>query len=198
MHPSSALLISLIAIVVIQFLGLAGLALVFAALLLAVRNSAAGWWRLLRRMRWLLLSVWLILAYGASGDAVLDLAWMPTHEGAREATLHVARLILMLGCLAWLFSLLGNQGLLVALQSLLHPLSRFGMGSERLVVRLSLVMQNLQTELPKGAWRNMLEGNAVQVDGPETLRVEVPPWRSADYFVCLAVLAFSWFVIALG
>ena len=198
MHPSSALLISLIAIVVIQFLGLAGLALVFAVLLLAVRNSAAGWWRLLRRMRWLLLSVWLILAYGASGDAVLDLAWMPTHEGAREATLHVVRLILMLGCLAWLFSLLGNQGLLVALQSLLHPLSRFGIGSERLVVRLSLVMQNLQTELPKGAWRNMLDGDAVQVDGPETLRVEVPPWRSADYFVCLAVLAFSWFVIALG
>ena len=198
MHPSSALLISLTAIVVIQFLGLAGLALVFAVLLLAVRNSAAGWWRLLRRMRWLLLSVWLILAYGASGDAVLDLAWMPTHEGAREATLHVVRLILMLGCLAWLFSLLGNQGLLVALQSLLHPLSRFGIGSERLVVRLSLVMQNLQTELPKGAWRNMLDGDAVQVDGPETLRVEVPPWRSADYFVCLAVLAFSWFVIALG
>jgi len=198
LHPSSALLISLIAIVVIQFLGLAGLALVFAVLLLAVQNSAAGWWRLLRRMRWLLLSVWLILAYGASGDAVFDLAWMPTHEGVQEATLHVTRLILMLGCLAWLFSLLGNQGLLVALQSLLHPLSRFGIGSERLVVRLSLVMQNLQTELPKGAWRNMLDGDAVQVDGPETLRVEVPPWRSADYFVCLAVLAFSWFVIASG
>ena len=95
-------------------------------------------------MRWLLLSVWLILAYGASGDALFDLTWMPTHEGVREATLHVARLVLMLGCLAWLFALLGNQGLLVALQSLLHPLSRFGLGSERLVVRLSLVMRNLQ------------------------------------------------------
>ena len=148
MHPSSALLVSLIAIVVIQFLGLAGLALTFAVLLLVARNSAAGWWRLLRRMRWLLLSVWLILAYGASGDALFDITWMPTHEGAREATLHVTRLVLMLGCLAWLFALLGNQGLLVALQSLLHPLSRFGLGSERLVVRLSLVMRNLQAELP--------------------------------------------------
>jgi len=198
LHPSSALLVSLIAIVVIQFLGLAGLALVFAVLLLATRNSVAGWWRLLRRMRWLLLSVWLILAYGASGDALFDLAWMPTHEGAREATLHVVRLVLMLGCLAWLFALLGNRGLLVALQSLLQPLSRFGIGSERLVVRLSLVMQNLQAEMPKGAWRNMLDGNAGPVGGPEKLRVEVPPWRAADYLVCLAVLAFSWFAISLG
>ena len=198
MHPSSALLVSLITIVVIQFLGLAGLALALVVLLLAARNSVAGWWRLLRRMRWLLLSVWLILAYGASGDALFDLALMPTHEGAREATLHVARLVLMLGSLAWLFALLGNQGLLVALQSLLHPLSRFGIGSERFVVRLSLVMQNLQVELPKGTWRNMLDGNAGPVAGPETLRIKVPPWRAVDYLVCLAMLAFSWFAIALG
>ncbi|MGB8146906.1 MAG: hypothetical protein WCF00_00835 [Azonexus sp.] len=197
MHPSSALLVSLIAIVVIQFLGLAGLALVLAVLL-AARSAAAGWWQLLRRMRWLLLSVWLILAYGVSGDALFDLAWMPTHEGAREATLHVARLILMLGTLAWLFAVLGKRGLLVALQSLLHPLSRFGIRSERLVVRLSLVMQNLQVELPRGAWRNMLDGNAGPVAGPETLRVEVPPWQVADYLVCFAALAFSWFAISLG
>jgi len=144
------------------------------------------------------LSVWLILAYGASGDALFDLSWMPTHEGAREATLHVARLVLMLGCLAWLFALLGNRGLLVALQSLLQPLSGFGITSERFVVRLSLVMQNLQAEMPKGAWRNMLDGNPGPVGGPEALRVEVPPWRVADYLACLAVLAFSWFAISLG
>ena len=198
MHPSSALLVSLIAIVVIQFLGLTGLALMFAVLLAARKNAAARWWQLLRRMRWLLLSVWLILAYGVSGDALFDLVWLPTHEGAREATLHVVRLILMLGALAWLFALLGNSGLLVALQSLLHPLLRFGIRSERLVVRLSLVMQNLQAELPRGAWRSMLEGNDGPVGGPETLRVEVPPWRAADYLICLAALAFSWFAISLG
>jgi hypothetical protein len=191
------LLVSLIAIVVIQFLGLTGLALMFAVLL-AARNAAARWWQLLRRMRWLLLSVWLILAYGVSGDALFDVVWMPTHEGAREATLHVVRMVLMLGALAWLFALLGNSGLLVALQSLLHPLSRFGIRSERLVVRLSLVMQNLQAELPRGAWRKMLEGSAGPVGGPETLRVEVPPWRAADYLLCLAALAFSWFAISLG
>ena len=88
--------------------------------------------------------------------------------------------------------------MLVALQSLLHPLSRFGLGSERLVVRLSLVMRNLQAELPKGSWRNMLDGNPGPAGGPEVLRVEATPWRAVDFLVCLAVLVFSWFAIALG
>ena len=174
MHPSSALLVCLIAVVAIQFLGLAGLALV-ASVLLTLSNAGGGWWRLLRRMRWLLLSVWLILAYGSSGDALFDFAWMPTYEGVREASLHVARLALMLGCLAWLFVRLGNRGLLVALQSLLQPLSRFGLGSERLVVRLSLVMQNLQAGVQKGAWRSMLDGNLGAAGAAETLRVAVSP-----------------------
>lgn len=198
MHPSTALLVTLIAIVAIQFVGLAGLVSVLATLMLVVRHLAVGWWRLVRRMRWLLLSVWLILAYGVPGDAVFDLAWMPTHEGIREATLHAGRLILMLGCLAWLFSSLGKQGLLLALHSLLNPLTRYGIASERLVVRLSLVMQNLQNELPPGAWRNMLDGKASHGAGPETLRVTMLPWRPVDYFLFLAVLAFSCFLIALG
>jgi hypothetical protein len=198
LHPAAALLVCLIAIVVIQFLGWLGLALVFPVLLLATRKPISGWWHLLRRMRLLLLGVWLILAYGASGDALYDVAWLPTDEGVRDATLHVARLGLMLGCLAWLFAFLGNHGLLVALQSLLHPLSRLGLASERFVVRLSLVMQNLQVKLPKGAWRNMINGSGGDGDGPKVLRFEVPAWSANDSLICLAVLTFSCLAISLG
>lgn len=198
LHPSSTLLVCLTGIVAIQFFGYGGLGFVLLLLLASSRRIRPGWWALLSRLRWLLLSVWLILAYGVPGDALFEVSWMPTHEGIREATLHVVRLILMLGCLAWLFSSLGKQGLLVALHGLLHPLARFGIASERLVVRLSLVMQNLQNELPKGAWRNMLDGNAVHGAGPETLQVTMLPWRLVDYFVFLAVLAFSCLLIALG
>lgn len=198
MHPAAALLVCLTVIVVVQFLGWTGGALVFAVLLLAARGSLRGWWHLLRRMRWLFLSVWLILAYGASGDAVFAIAWMPTHEGVRDASLHVARLGLMLGCLAWLFAVLGNHGLLVALQALLRPLSRLGLASERLVVRLSLLMQNLRVDLPKGEWRHVLNGSAGQPGGPRRLRIEAPDWRPVDSMICLAVLAFSGLAISLG
>jgi hypothetical protein len=192
------LLVCLITMVAIQFLGLAGLALAIPVLLLALRSSFAGWGRLLRRMRWLLLSVWLILAYGSAGDALFEQEWMPTHEGARAASLHVVHLALMLACLAGLFDALGRQGLLIALQSLLQPWSRLGMASERLVVRLSLVMQNLQADLPKGAWRNMLDGNFAAGDAGEILRVEVPAWKTADYLACVGALVFAGLAISLG
>lgn len=198
LHPSSALLVCLTGIVVIQFLGYNGLGLVLFLLMATFQRVLPRWWVLLRRLRWLLLSVWLILAYGTAGDALFDLAWLPTHEGVAEATLHVTRLVLMLGCLAWLFTLFGQRGLLVALVSLLRPLSRRGLATDRLVVRLSLVMENLQTEMPKGAWRNMLDGNPGGDNGPAKLMVQVPRWQPIDYFACLGVLAFSIGAIALG
>lgn len=198
MHPSCALLVCLTAIAVIQFLGHVGLGMVLLVLLLRFDLVFPRWWALLRRMRWLFLTVWLILSYGTAGEAIFDLAWLPTYEGIAEATLHVVRLALMLGCLAWLFTALGKNGLQVALVSLLRPLSIRGITTDRLVVRLSLVMENLREELPKGAWRRMLEGHAETVDGPTAMRVEVPAWRRMDYVVCLCVLVFSIVAIYLG
>ena len=198
LHPSCALLVCLTAIAVIQFLGHVGLGMVLLLLLARFALVFPRWWVLLRRMRWLFLTVWLILAYGTAGDAIFDLAWLPTREGVAEATLHVARLALMLGCLAWLFTALGQGGLQVALVSLLHPLSRRGIATDRLVVRLSLVMENLREELPKGTWRRMLEGHAEAANGPTSLRVEVPAWRITDYLVCLCALVFSIVAIYLG
>ena len=58
LHPSSALLVCLTGIVVIQFLGFGGLGLVLLLLLSTLRQILPGWWVLLRRLRWLLLSVW--------------------------------------------------------------------------------------------------------------------------------------------
>ena len=198
MHPSSALVSCLTAIVAVQFFGYAGMSLVLLGLLTVARPVRSGWWVLLRRMRWLLLSIWVILAYGTPGEALFDLAWMPTHEGANEATLHMVRLMLILGCLAWLFSRLDHRGLLIALVSLLQPLSRCGLATDRLVVRLSLVIENLQLGLPKGAWRGILLHHADKAEGPASLQVTVPSWQSRDYLYCVGTLLVSLFAISLG
>ena len=184
--------------VAIQFLGPGGLALLASLVLLVARHALGGWWRLLRRMRWLLFSVWLILAYGMPGDALFDLAWMPTHEGIIAASLHVARLALMLACLAALFGTLGKDGLLVALQFLLRPWSQPGLAGERLVVRLSLVMDNLRNELPKGAWRQILDGKGLAGVEGETLRVVVPAWRTADTLLCGGTLLVAALAVKFG
>ncbi|MCL2525398.1 MAG: hypothetical protein FWF20_09075 [Betaproteobacteria bacterium] len=179
MHPSCALIVWLAAVLALQALGYTGVLILAAALLLA-GGLLRPWWQHIRRARWLLLTLWLILAYHAPGEAIHDLPWAPTYEGVAAANLQALRLILMLGCLAWLFRRLGRDGLVAALWGLLRPCRRLGLDSERLVVRLALVLDNLQTPPGKGAWRHMLGAAALPLAGPALLRLDLPRWTPRD------------------
>ena len=180
MHPSCALIIWLAAVIGVQFVGYAGLAALTALALLQAPALAGRWWGYVWRARWLLLTLWLILAYNTPGEALHDLAWAPTYEGMAEASLQAARLVAMLACLAWLFVRLGRQGMLGGLWGLLQPLRALGIDIERLVVRLSLVLDYLQVPPEKGAWRQMLAVQAPVSAGQETLCLDRVPWLRRD------------------
>ena len=180
MHPSCALIIWLAAVIGVQFVGYAGLAALTALALLQAPALAGRWWGYVWRARWLLLTLWLILAYNTPGEALHDLAWAPTYEGMAEASLQAARLVAMLACLAWLFVRLGRQGMLGGLWGLLQPLHALGIDIERLVVRLSLVLDYLQVPPEKGAWRQMLAVQAPVSAGQETLCLDRVPWLRRD------------------
>jgi len=187
LHPSTLLIGWLAAIVAIQFFGYP--LIIGGGLVIIIFAGVAlpAWWQYIRRARWLLFGLWLVLAYGAPGEALYDQAWAPTWEGLGAANLQALRLVLILGCLAWLFSQLGRSGLVAALWGLLRPLGRWGVDADRLVVRLSLVLEHLKTPLEKGAWRQMMDHH-VQPSGPETLLIELPVWRLADTLVVTVVL----------
>lgn len=187
MHPSAALVLWLAAVIAVQSLDYPGL-LVCTLLVLTQSGVLSSWLGFVRRARWLLLSLWLILAYHTPGEAWADLAWAPTWEGIAEATLHAARLIVMLACLAWLFVRLGRPGLLSGLWGLLSPCRRLGMDSERLVVRLSLVLERLQQPLEKGAWRRVLHGQPDFLQGPSVVVIDLPSWRSRDSLLVVVSL----------
>lgn len=178
LHPTTVLIVWLLAVIGIQSAGYAVLGALGGALLAA--GTARRWAVYLGRARWLLLSLWLILAYHTPGEALFDSAWMPTWEGAGEASLHAARLIAMLGCLAWLFARLGRDELVSGLWGLLRPLRALRIDSERLVVRLALVLENLQETPEKGAWKRMLAGGAEFAGGPDVLRLALPRWAARD------------------
>lgn len=180
MHPSCALIIWLAAVIGVQFVGYAGLAALTALALLQAPALAGRWWGYVWRARWLLLTLWLILAYNTPGEALHDQAWAPTYEGMAEASLQAARLVAMLACLAWLFVRLGRQGMLGGLWGLLQPLRALGIDFERLVVRLSLVLDYLQVPPEKGAWRQMLAVQAPVSAGQETLCLDRVPWLRRD------------------
>jgi len=197
LHPSTALIAWLAAVLACQLLGYAGLGLIALGFLLAQPKAAGAWLSYVRRARWLLLTLWLILAYNTPGEALLDLAWAPTYEGVAEADLQAVRLIVMLACLAWLFGRLGRDGLVSALWGLLQPLRRLGIDSGRLVVRLSLVLDNLQAPAEKGAWRKVLAADGVFAGGPDVLHLSTPRWRLADSLAVAAVAAMFLGVAAL-
>lgn len=182
MHPTALLICWLSSLVAIQFFGYPLLLALVVVIALLGREALPSWWQYLSRARWLLLALWLVLAYGASGDALLDQDWLPTWAGVDAANLQALRLILILGSLAWLFNLLGRSGLVAALLGLLWPLRRRGLDIDRLVVRLSLVLDHLKTPQKKGDWRQMLHDQALP-SGPENILITLPGWRSQDSLV---------------
>lgn len=186
-HPAARLLSWLIAIVALQYLGWPVLGCFALAIGLAGKGVRRRWWVLVRRARWLLLTLWLILAYGTPGDAWRDLPWAPTEAGIYEASLHALRLVVMLGSLAWLFEALPRDRLMAGLWSLIQPLRRFGVDADRIVVRLALVFDYLEKAPPKGTWRHLLDEPQHGEGGLDVVRIELPRWRPADTGLVLGV-----------
>lgn len=180
LHPSAQLLIWLLIVLAVQAVGGAGLAGLGLLLLWARPTIVPAWGGYLRRSRWLLLTLWLILAFNTPGDAWLDQAWAPTEQGVREASLQATRLALMLGLLAWLFATLGRDGLVAALWGVCLPLRKLGVDTAPFVVRLSLVLDHQQHAHRGSDWRAILQGALPPVDGPDRVKIDLPAWRTRD------------------
>lgn len=187
MHPTAALILWSSAVIAVQYLAYPPLA-AFAVLLGVLPGVLRVWLGFVYRARWLLLTLWLILAYNTPGEAYADLVWAPTYEGIAEASLHAARLLVVLGCLSWLLVRLGRDGMLAGLWGALAPARACGLDSERLLVRLALVLERLQEPPEKGAWRRLLHTTPDFAAGSAVVRLEYPAWRACDAWPVLLAL----------
>ena len=194
LHPSSALIAWFAALVAVQSLDYPGLS-ACAVLLMLVPGVAQPWLCFVRRARWLLATLWLILAYNTPGEAYADIVWAPTYEGLAEASVHAVRLIVMLGCLSWLFVRLGRDGLLAGLWGVLQPWRYFGLDTERLVVRLSLVLESLKTPQEKGAWRKILLAEPDFADGANSIKFASAVWTGRDSLLIAGALSLLMVVV---
>jgi len=134
---------------------LAGMMTVFAMNLCPKRFSL-----LLRRTRWILISVFLIYAYTSPGDALWpQLGWLsPVAEGFADGLLQLLRLLAVLAGVSILLSLLAQAQLIAGLYILSRPLSYLGFSRERVAVRLALTLRYAEGAIQETAsnWRDSI------------------------------------------
>lgn len=165
------------------------LAAVSACLLAAGVLARRRMWRLLRRIRFLLLAI-VVLFVGFTPGEALVVDWphlSPTREGVLLALEHVGRLMAVVSCVAILLERLPPDRLVSGLYTLCRPLRLLRLRPERLAVRLLLVLRYAERS-PEGGWRAWLGDDPGGDTAPLHLRRE--RFGPADW-VLLASLALA-------
>lgn len=184
-HPATKILLWLVFAIAVQRFDFAVLAL-FSVIVILWMALAGGLFEgllMLRRARWLLLSLLLIYAFATPGDLVLPLlgAFSPSLQGLRGGALQAWRLALLLIALALLLRSCPRENLLSGLYVLLRPFRKIGMNPERVAVRLWLTLHyaEQQTRQKMQAWR-------------EELRSALDPAPNVALHISLELPAFTW------
>lgn len=184
LHPAHRLCCWLLLVIAVQCL--AGTALLAALPLVALAGmpSLRRWFRLLRRMRWLLLSLLPILGWSVAGEPLWEMGAVPapTVEGLQDGMTQLARLALVLAAVAILLETTPVAELMAGSRILLSPLRWIGADVDRAVVRLSLVL-HYADELSVRDWRSLLVPDAPP--GPETVRLRHVATCPADWLALL-------------
>ncbi|MGH8751124.1 MAG: CbiQ family ECF transporter T component [Burkholderiales bacterium] len=137
LHPATRIGIWLSLAAGVQGMQLTGLAALSFIFLL---HPVPGFPRILKRTRWLLLSLLLIYGFASPGAPLLpQIAWAsPSSEGLREGVLQAWRLLCLLAGVTWLLASTPRDELVSGLYQMLHPL--IGSHAERCAVRLALTL----------------------------------------------------------
>lgn len=195
-HPAVKILLWLGFAIAIQGLGfetLALISLVAAALLLAARSFEVL--LMVRRARWLLLSLLLIYSFATPGEALLPAlgSVSPSLQGLQGGGLQAWRLLLLLLALGWLLRSCPRSSLLSGLYILMRPFRAVGFDADRVAVRLWLTLQYAEQQPNRnvqGWWddlRSILDP-APDAATEITLELTALGWHDA---AILAVAAIS-------
>ncbi len=161
-----------------------------------------GFWKLLRRVRWLLLFLILIFAFNIPGEYVRSWPFevAPTYEGLADGLLQSARICIMLAGLALLLGTTHRVSLITGFYQLLIPLRFLKFNRERFAARLWLTLHYVD-ETPK----NQLPVNGMRIDifdhllatfpydehendGPDCIRLKTQPFKSYDWIAITALM----------
>lgn len=194
-HPSAVFIFSLAFLLLMQTVDAsAGPLLQGSTVLLAGLLTWAGFMRLLRRSRILLLTLAGLFLWSTPGRWLwpgLGM-WSPTWEGAVLALHQTVRLLAMIGWVALLHHALPLPRWLAGLWGVLAPWRWLGVDTGPFVIRLMLVMQQLEHSTV--TWRSLWETGPSGVDNGQAvalapLSLTLPVWQVKDSMLLVLGLA---------
>ncbi len=121
---------------------LAAGAVVFGGVWLWAGRGVAVW-GMVRRMRWLFLSILVLYIAFTPGQPLFDLPWAPSVNGLAQGAVRVTALLLLMTTANLLVTVTPRPMLLEALYWLARPFTWLGLSRERFAVRVTLVLEAL-------------------------------------------------------
>ncbi|MBI5451435.1 MAG: hypothetical protein HY940_08770 [Gammaproteobacteria bacterium] len=149
MHPLIRIVFFLVLVIGLAYAGPL-LVMVTAAALAAAMLVQREWWvalrGMLRRIRWLMLTIFLIYLWMTPGAPLLEewnAAWMPSREGVLQGGLRILSLLAVVMAVTVLLAVTTRRQLCAALYQLVTPLRVLGLSRERFALRMLLVLETL-------------------------------------------------------
>ena len=201
-HPSSEILAWCLVVVMLQAIATDKLLLVSSLTLIgALVVSGKKFILLLRRTRWIMLSLLIIFAFSTPGVELTSLMgnYGPTQEGLIDGMLQLTRLMAALAALAILLERLHREKLIAGLYTLFLPLRWLGVSRERLAVRLALTLYYAELKMLEGVkdWQSMLEGLFEPKDEPlKKMELTLYRFGLSDAVLLFSVAMFVWMMMS--
>jgi len=167
-HPAAQIITWSILVIIMQMLTVKALLMVAGIVLLwALLVSVDKFKQLVRRTRWIMLSLVLIYAFITPGQPLLVLLgeWGPSLEGVTGGAVQLLHLLAVIAGLAILLDRLGRDQLISGLYTMFAPLQWIGQSRERVAVRLALTLHYAEdamlrkTPVWKDSLRSLFEPN---------------------------------------
>jgi energy-coupling factor transport system permease protein len=188
MHPFVKIACFFFLLLLLQYISAPSIAVLCGLIcLLAAVLNLPHFSQLIKRMRWLFVSLLLVYAYATPGEylAFLPLNVAPSYEGLRMGLMQIAKLLIAVASLSALFASASKSQLMAGLWTLLSPLRLVGLNVERFTVRMLLTLHYVEQMAVQPKLKldfSQLDKLALASDEPD-----------ARLPLILAQPAFSWF-----
>lgn len=182
-HPTIWVALAVFAGAIVS--GLSSFSLLVVSLVLnlaAVFLVRQSFFRLVRRTRWLLLSVLMLFTWGTPGEYVqgpLSFLWL-TYDGLAAAGEHGLRLLALLALVTLLTEGLTAPRMAAGFASLLAPLRWLGLDTDRAARRLMLVLALVEQAPAQAGWRFWLLDPPDDLASVPVLSVQPAPLHPRD------------------